>query len=107
MHYHIKKCLKEANLANISHDEPISSSIIDTENPPDWLKNEFSSRKWKMISDNSSYDIAIKEHYQWIRRQGDYKKYNNEINKGTWQIDTISMPLKYLSRSLREALLIM
>ncbi|CAG8689549.1 2782_t:CDS:1, partial [Scutellospora calospora] len=35
MHHRIKQCLEEVNIADISHDEPTSSSIIDTENLPD------------------------------------------------------------------------
>lgn len=54
MHERIKKCLGDIDIANINNDEPICSSIIDTENPPIWIKNEFSDDEWKLISDNDN-----------------------------------------------------
>ncbi|CAB4410354.1 unnamed protein product [Rhizophagus irregularis] len=103
MHERVKKCLRDIDITNINYDEPICSSIIDTDNPPTWIKNEFSDDEWKVISKGS----AIKNHFKWIRKMKDYKCYNNEINEGTWQIDAISIPLKYSTRSLTDVLLLM
>ncbi|KAF0485584.1 hypothetical protein F8M41_022781 [Gigaspora margarita] len=36
----------------------------------------------------------------------DYKTYRAEINEGTWQMDAISIPLKYSLRSITDAMLI-
>ncbi|GET64101.1 hypothetical protein GLOIN_2v1789140 [Rhizophagus irregularis DAOM 181602=DAOM 197198] len=122
MHERVKKCLRDIDITNINYDEPIRSSIIDTDNPPTWIKNEFSDDEWKVISSNdnchykkfirrserffsNSEGSAIKNHFKWIRKMKDYKYYNNEINEGTWQIDAISIPLK--ARSLTDVLLLM
>jgi hypothetical protein len=54
MHERIKKCLGDIDITNINYDEPICSSIIDTENPPTWIKSEFSNDEWRDISDNDN-----------------------------------------------------
>lgn len=53
MHERVKKCLRDIDITNINYDEPICSSIIDTDNPPTWIKNEFSD-EWKVISSNDN-----------------------------------------------------
>ncbi|CAG8566747.1 12395_t:CDS:2 [Rhizophagus irregularis] len=54
MHERVKKCLRDIDITNINYDEPIRSSIIDTDNPPTWIKNEFSDDEWKVISSNDN-----------------------------------------------------
>ncbi|CAG8852714.1 5330_t:CDS:2, partial [Gigaspora margarita] len=44
---------------------------------------------------------------QSLRIMKDYKTYKAEINEGTWQMDAISIPLKYSLRSITDAMLIM
>ncbi|CAG8724292.1 4079_t:CDS:2, partial [Gigaspora margarita] len=53
MHDQIKKCLKKLNqeeALNINYNELICSSIIDTENILEWIRNEFSDKEWNIIS---------------------------------------------------------
>ncbi|CAI2197910.1 10730_t:CDS:2, partial [Funneliformis geosporum] len=79
MHERIKTCLRDVNLDNLDYDEPICSSIIDTEFPPIYIRKEVSNNEWEIISDNkhcyykqffrknerfftTSEDIAITQH---------------------------------------------
>ncbi|CAG8692778.1 14971_t:CDS:2, partial [Racocetra fulgida] len=102
MHDHIKECIKNIDLEslNLNYDELIYSSIIDTKNPSDWIKDEFSDDEWKKISDNSSCS------YNKLNKKN-YKTYKSEINEGTWQLDAISIPLKYSLRTFPDTILIM
>ncbi|CAG8791748.1 46435_t:CDS:2, partial [Gigaspora margarita] len=61
IHNRIKKCLEKLNqeeALNINYDEPICSSIINTENIPEWIRNEFSNKEWNIISDTSQKNQA-------------------------------------------------
>ncbi|CAG8735653.1 4568_t:CDS:2, partial [Gigaspora rosea] len=42
---------KKITALNINYDEPICSSIIDTENIPEWIRNKFSDKERNIISD--------------------------------------------------------
>ncbi|CAI2196866.1 4687_t:CDS:2, partial [Funneliformis geosporum] len=124
MHERIKTCLRDVNLDNLDYDEPICSSIIDTEFPPIYIRKEFSNNEWEIISDNkhcyykqffrknerfftTSEDIAITQHFKWIREMENYKNYDVEINEGTWQIDAILIPLKYSARCIPDIITLM
>ncbi|CAG8826131.1 35837_t:CDS:2, partial [Gigaspora margarita] len=73
MHDRIKKCLEKLNqeeALNINYDEPICSSIIDTENIPEWIRNEFSDKEWNIISDTSGchYEFNSEKYYEQLEK---------------------------------------
>ncbi|CAG8846029.1 15454_t:CDS:2, partial [Gigaspora margarita] len=41
----ILKKLNQEEALNINYDEPICSSIINTENIPEWIRNKFSDKE--------------------------------------------------------------
>ncbi|CAG8559113.1 19533_t:CDS:2 [Gigaspora rosea] len=70
------------------------SSILDTSELHEWLKNGFSKKEWKSISDPSCDEsLKGKNHYGFK---------DKAMSEGSWVLDGILMPLKFADRILKD-----
>ncbi|RIB05484.1 hypothetical protein C2G38_592588 [Gigaspora rosea] len=93
------------------------SSILDTSELHEWLKNGFSKKEWKSISDPSCEYLSnkngskiipdnirtlIKDHSESLKGKNHYGFKDKAMSEGSWVLDGILMPLKFADRILKD-----
>ncbi|CAJ0646794.1 16262_t:CDS:2 [Entrophospora sp. SA101] len=95
----------------IESTDPLAPSIIDTISLHSWFKSQFTMEEWELMKNtvNTNYHandfeiIISKNNLDEIKnhlKNKEYEELNISINEGTWQLDSISIPLKIAAREI-------
>ncbi|CAH1763546.1 5662_t:CDS:2, partial [Entrophospora sp. SA101] len=110
IHEKIFSILREFGPQTYEYNDPLTSCIIDTSDPPFWLKDNFDDDTWDMVSSshNSNFHSSTnkssisQENMKQLKdhlKNEEYKNYNEaSINEGTWSLDSVWISMKIACR---------
>ncbi|RIB22960.1 hypothetical protein C2G38_2172520 [Gigaspora rosea] len=107
------RIIQSVEIDELDYDDPLMSSILDTSEPHEWLKNGRSLNirhcsKWNKEDFLDSPKKNGNPFREYLNNKNEFKRRNyygfkdKAMSEGSWALDGILMPLKFADRILKD-----